>query len=200
MDRVLDFSLSVKHPAAPQLGRMMAMMDRVRMHTVGAAVELTTEQLDHQHDAFANSIGMLLGHLVYNDVAFRAYFCEDRELTDAEEKEWGAGRHLWTRGRAEFRNRPLAHYVDALRANLMLTLESLAGAEDAWLDIVPRRVRGEGQSATNGYLLFHKIEDECRHQGQILWLLHRVPGYRLEFWNRPSADRPSSMGSSSEHV
>jgi uncharacterized damage-inducible protein DinB len=186
----LGFSLATRHDSAPALGRMMAMVDLVRMHTVGALNELSTSELDHQHDAYSNSVGMLLGHLIYNDIAFRAFFVEERELSDSEESTWGAGRFLWKRGRFEFRNRPLEQYVQELKQQLALTMKSLHNLNDRWLDEVPRRALAAGQSTTNGYLLFHKIEDECRHQGQILWLLHRIPGYRLAFWNRPPSERP----------
>lgn len=186
----IDYSLRGPAGAEPQLGRFIAMAEAVRVHTAGCVTDLTLEQLDHQHDAYSNSVGMLLGHIVYGDVAFIAMVLEGRDLSQEEERRWGAGRWLWERGRSEFKGRSIHEYQEALVVYREVLCRRLAELEDSWLE---RAQGGRGRELalmSNAYLMFHLIEDECRHQGQIFFLLHRLPNYKLAFWNRRPQDRP----------
>lgn len=187
----VDMLLSASN--GTQSSRIAAMIEMTRLHTRGAVAGLSVEQLDHHHDDFANSIGMLLGHLVFGDISFLAGVLQGRELSAKEESEWGGGRRLWERGRFDFKNRTLEDYLDGLAVYHDEILRDLRGRDDTWLDEVLSRSGGGPTRVSKAYLAFHLFQDENRHQGQILWLLHRLPKYELAFWNRRPADRPPGL-------
>ena len=69
---------------------------------------------------------------------------------------------------------PKLHFHPMHAKVQMLTLAALAELPDAWLDIAGRPFLPK---LTNYEKLFHVIEDEINHRGQVHWLRKRLPGH-----------------------
>ena len=79
---------------APQIGRLVSMMNYVRSTTLSAVERLGVDELDYQHDAQSNSIGALLAHIAAAEVGYQAATFHGRELNESERQEWGAALDL----------------------------------------------------------------------------------------------------------
>lgn len=146
---------------------------------------LSVEQLDHMYDAHSNSIGVLLGHLVARELQTQTILFDSPALCAEEARNWESGTELWYRARFEMRGYGLNHYTAALEKVRDATLVELAQRDDLWLD---QAIPQYAQPANVYYVLFHLIEDELCHRGQIVWLRNRLAGLHPQWW---TADQPA---------
>jgi uncharacterized damage-inducible protein DinB len=157
---------------SPTISHLVCMMTWARRLTLDSAEELTVEQLDYLHDASSNSIGALLMHIASVELDYYVQTIEGRQMTAAEEEEWGAALELGVRGRTEIRGYPLEHYVATLDRVRARVLAGLRGLDDRWLF---RESPFWDELPGNHYFMwFHSIEDEISHRGQIRWLARRA--------------------------
>ena len=138
---------------------------------------LTMAQLDHLHDAKANSIGALLLHLAAIERLYQIHTFEGKKWGDFDnetKKEWNLPAALGKEARKGIRGHDLSYYLDKLKRVREQTLAELKERDDAWLmQIDP----GFGWGPTNNYCKwFHVCEHESHHNGQIKWLKSRLPG------------------------
>jgi uncharacterized damage-inducible protein DinB len=157
----------------PHISRLIATLRFVRRRTLAVVSGLSMEALDHQHDPFSNTLGMLLGHLVASELRLQRMSLDEQHLSPEDERAWGSGLALWARARHELKGFPLEHYKSAWAVIHERTLRLLADRTDAWLD---HDARLFDPVMTNYVLWFHLIEDECSHRGQMIWLRQRLPG------------------------
>lgn len=157
----------------PQVGRLVAMMHYARRTTLQTVEGLTTEQLDHAHDAESNSIGALLAHVAGVEVSYQRRSFEGRGLTREDAARWGAALALGDRARRRIRGRPLASYLEDLGEVRARTLDELARRDDAWLEATTPF--WDGLPANSYFMWFHVLEDEINHRGQMRWLRKRLP-------------------------
>lgn len=174
----------------PQLAQFLSMLGMARNTTITLVSGMDVAQLDHHHDPYSNSIGMLLGHVIAVELSFQQRVLELQLDAHLDEVMWASGLELWDRGRFEFKRRELHVYTEALRRVRMRTIETLRGASDEWLRSMPRSPTLARRGLTHALYVYHSIEDELRHQGQIVWLRDRVPGYPGAFANRRPSERP----------
>jgi uncharacterized damage-inducible protein DinB len=159
----------------PTIGRLVGMLTYARSTTLAAVDGLTLAELDHLHDAQSNSIGALLAHIVVVERSYQVMTFEDRPLSPDENTQWSIALRLGAEGRRALRGRALEHYLEELRSVRHLTLESLAGRDDAWVE----RSVGPAPKINVHWAWFHVAEDEINHRGQIRWLRARLPGRRV---------------------
>ncbi|MEQ1887459.1 MAG: DinB family protein [Bryobacteraceae bacterium] len=157
---------------APEVGRLVCAMERVRARTLEAVAGLTMAQLDHLHDATSNSIGALLTHMAAIETLHGIGSFEDRMPTQEEFGRWGAAFALGDAARATIKGKPLEHYLEILAGVRDNTKARLRDKPDAWL--LEERGYVEGERANNWYIWFHVPEDETNHRGQINWLRKRL--------------------------
>jgi uncharacterized damage-inducible protein DinB len=157
---------------APEVGRLVCAMDRVRGRTLEAVAGLTIAQLDHLHDPQSNSIGALLAHIAAVETLHSIGSFERRMPTAEEINTWGAAFGLGDAARATIKGRPLEHYLDTLARVREGTKTRLRDKTDAWL--LEERDYVGGERANNWYIWFHVPEDETNHRGQINWLRKRL--------------------------
>jgi len=155
----------------PTIGRLVGMLTYVRQGLVKGISGLSGEDLDHLHDAKANSIDALLAHAAAVERWYQILTFEDRRPSDKEEAAWAAGLNLGQQARTEIRGRDLQFYLDDLAGTREGTLRALAGRDDAWLE-QPLRAIPEMNAH---WAWFHVAEDEISHRGQIRWLRARLP-------------------------
>jgi uncharacterized damage-inducible protein DinB len=155
----------------PTIGRLVGMLSYARSTTLAAVEGLTLAELDHLHDAESNSIAALLAHIAAVEQSYQILTFEERLLSPHEEALWSAALKLGAEGRRVLRGYPLAHYLEELAAARRITLETLAGRDDAWLE----RAVSPAPRINAHWAWFHVAEDEINHRGQIRWLRARLP-------------------------
>jgi uncharacterized damage-inducible protein DinB len=131
--------------------------------------------LEHRHDAQANSIGALLAHVAATEWYFLATTLERRTAEGSEWGDWGAALRLGPGAEDAVRGRELTWHQARLGELRERTLAGLREVDDAWL-------AGQfdlpwlGKPATHLWAWFHVAEDELNHRGQMRWLAARLPG------------------------
>jgi len=147
------------------------MLSYARSTTLAAVEGLTIAELDHLHDAESNSIGALLAHIAAVEQSYQVLTFEERLLSPQENELWSTALKLGANGRRSLRGSPLEHYLEELTAVRRVTLETLAGHDDVWLE----RTVSPAPRINAHWAWFHVAEDEINHRGQIRWLRARLP-------------------------
>ena len=181
---LMGFDLQVAPGFSNQIGRFVTMMNSVRCQTLKRIGDLTTEELDHRYDGTSNSIGMLISHIVALEMFYSATLFEARDVS-VEDSLWGAGLRLGTRACYAIRGYALEFYVDHMRTVRERTLAHLRDVQDDWLDRYI--VLLNDTTCSNAWALFHLIEEEAGHLGQIRWLHRRLPTRSAEVLPRHRA-------------
>ena len=156
----------------PQIGRLVSMMNHVRVTTLSAVARLQLDELDYIYDRRSNSIGALLLHIAAAEVGYQAHTFYGRDLTKEERDEWGAALDLGERARSEIRGYELDYYLSKLKQVRAKTLSELGQHDDEWLE--DETSFGSGQKVNNYFKWFHVFGHEINHRGQIRWLLSRA--------------------------
>ncbi|HEX7004133.1 MAG TPA: DinB family protein [Trueperaceae bacterium] len=158
---------------SPTIGHLVAMMNYARSTTLEAVAGLSPAELDFLLDGEANSIGMLLEHMIWVERGYQAntfgWAIEGEEV-----ERWRLGSDLGEEGRKQIRGFDLDHYLERLKAIRDRTLAEFAKRDDAWLF-----EEGEwwgGNVCNNYFKWFHVFEDEINHRGQIRIIRKRLPG------------------------
>ena len=161
---------------SPHVGTLVSMLNWMRGAILGPVQGLTMNQLDHLHDAKANSIGALLLHLAAMERLYQIHTFEGKKWGDFDEetrKEWHLPASLGQEARKRIKERDLAYYLEKLKSVRAHTLAELKKRDDTWLmQVDPDFSWGP----TNNYCKwFHVCEHESHHNGQIKWLKSRLP-------------------------
>ncbi len=157
---------------APQIARLVSMMNYVRSTTLKAVTGLGVDELDYLHDPQSNSIGALLLHVAAAEVGYQAATFDARDLNPEERQQWGPALELGEKARAEIRGHDLAYYWDRLEQVRTKSLAELSRRDDRWLE--EETSFGNGQRVNNYFKWFHVIGHEINHRGQIRWLRSRA--------------------------
>lgn len=154
---------------SPGISRLVFMMDYVRRTTLEAVAGLTVEQLDAQVLAEGNTIGMLLAHMAGVEETYQGVtFHNTRPARELPEHTLGE------RGRLAFKGHPLEWSLNRLSSSRERTLLELARRDDGWF-YHPYKPWGR-KTWNNAFCWFHVVEDEIRHQGQIIILRKELLG------------------------
>jgi uncharacterized damage-inducible protein DinB len=159
---------------SPIVGSIVAMLGYARATTLAAVDGLTIPDLEHRHDARANSIGALLAHVAAGEWYYLTTTLERRTPDAPEWSDWGAALRLGPAAEAAIRSRDLAWHQQRLHELRERTLACLRDVDDAWL-VSEFELPWRKQQATNLWAWFHVAEDELNHRGQIRWLASRLP-------------------------
>jgi uncharacterized damage-inducible protein DinB len=157
---------------APQIGRLVSMMNYVRSTTLSAVAGSGLGELDYQHDSRSNSIGALLSHIAATEVGYQVATFDGRGLNEEERSEWSAAVELGEKARREINGHDLEYYLGRLEQVRARTLAELARREDGWLET--RATMSGGQEVNNHFKWFHVLSHELNHRGQIRWLRARA--------------------------
>src|SRR4051812_21353376 len=155
---------------APIIGRLVGMLLYARKTTLAAVEGLSIAQLDHLHDDSSNSIGALLAHIAAVERGYQCITFENRAPSAVEQAAWEPALTLGAEARRVLRNHPLEHYTHELSEVRRLTLERLADRDDAWLE----QPLQAAPAINAHWALFHVVEEEINHRGQIRWLRARL--------------------------
>lgn len=149
----------------PEFSKLVSMMNYARYTTMQEVEDLTMEELDYLYNEEANSIGMLLYHMVAVEFYYQIHTFEDREPTEAELERWLPGLELEALGREKIKGNSIEFYIDTLQEVRSKTIETFQSLPDEWL--FKTTDFWYDKQANNYFRWFHVFEDEINHRGQI---------------------------------
>lgn len=164
-----------------EVARFVWQLDEQRRALIDGTRGLTPADLSWQPAPGMNTIGMLLAHIAYAEthVVQVAILGEPKGhahdvigLTEAEE---GMPLGPAAPPSPALDGRPLAYFDDLLVRSREHTRQVCRGLEDQDLDRVitrPPRPDGTVRVFNPGWALYHLVEHEAQHRGQILLLRH----------------------------
>ncbi len=163
-----------KEGYTPHIGTIVSMMNWMRAGVMRSVRGLSTEQLDYLFDDDANTIGAMLLHLAATEKFYQVNTFEGRSGYNAEEEaEWGPAMNLGDEGRKIIKGHKLEYYEEILDAVRDHTKAELKKRDDPWLF---EKEQFFGGQPTNNYCKWwHVAEHESNHNGQIKWLVNRLP-------------------------
>lgn len=165
---------------SPQVGTLVSMLDWMRHVVVNTVQGLGPKELDYLHDPQANRIGAMLLHLAAVEVFYQATtFTSQKELNAAGKKQWQMALDLGEAARYQIKGHNLNYYLDKLQQGREYTLTEFRQRDDDWLMQVDPAFFG-GQPTNNYCKWFHVCEHESNHNGQIKWLISRLPGTKAD--------------------
>lgn len=165
-----------KEGYTPLVGTLVSMLNFNRDTVIKQVKSMTMADLDHLHDAHANSIGALIMHIGATDKYYQINTFEGREdFNDEEKKEWGAAMTLGDEGRKEIKGHEVQYYLDKIAAVREKTLAELKKKDDKWLMAIDPEWSKKTPINTF-WKWFHVCEHESNHRGQIAFLQSRLPG------------------------
>ena len=158
---------------APQIGSFVAMLEHCRESVLDSVKDLTPAQLAHQHDVKSNPIGSLLAHVAAVEWFYAVVSVEGKQPLPQEWADWGSYLRLTPATWAATRDQTVEQHVERLTRIRERTLSGLAGKDDGWLEGT-FRLPWTPEPANNRWALYHLLEDELNHRGQIRWLKSRL--------------------------
>jgi Protein of unknown function (DUF664) len=157
----------------PHIALLVAVMKNTRIKTKQLVANLATEMLDYNFDEKSNSIGTILKHIAALEALTQALIFDTRWFTPEEKNFWKGALtgELYLR---LIQGNPVEYYFSLMDEVRETTFTELAKRDDEWLFsemVIPMN------APTNFfYHLYHLVEDEAGHQGQIRIIKRRLPG------------------------
>ena len=159
-----------------QIGTLVSMLNYNRYTIINMVKSMSMKELDHLHDANANTIGSLVLHLGAAEKFYQINTFEGRQdFNEEEKKTWGPAMSLGDEGRQNIKGKEAQHYIDAITAVREKTLAEFKKKDDKWLLAIDPEWSKERPLNTY-WKWFHVCEHEANHRGQIAFLKSRLPG------------------------
>lgn len=166
---------------SPQIGTLVSMLNYMRDSVVNTVKTLTKAELDHLHDAHANSIGAMILHLGAVEKFYQINTFENRqEFNEQEKKRWNAALNLGDLGRKEIKGKDITFYLDSIAEVREKTLLEFKKKDDQWLMAIDPVWSKPDDQVNTYWKWFHVCEHESNHRGQIKFLKSRLPGAKPE--------------------
>lgn len=163
----------------PQIGTVLSMMNWMRTTLLRSVRGMTVAELDYQHDSKSNTIGAMLMHLAATDVFYQdSTFNNLSDFSDVNKTKWSVAMNLGDAARQQIKGNNLDYYLNALDEVRQKTKQEFKQHDDAWLMKVDPEFFS-GQPTNNYCKWFHVAEHESNHNGQIKWIIGRLPGAKV---------------------
>lgn len=159
------FLIDQKEGLSLEFSKLASMMNYTRVMTLEEVKGLSIEELDFLYDENANSIGMLLAHMVAVEKAYQIESFQNREVTDEEIDELNPALELGENARKQIKGNTIDYYLKELKDTRNKTIETFKTLPDEWL--FQQTPFWFDQQANNYFKWFHVFEDELNHRGQI---------------------------------
>lgn len=159
------FLIDQKEGLSLEFSKLLSMMDYTRVTTLAEVKDLSVEQLDYLINKKANSIGMLLAHLVSVEKAYQIDTFEKREFTEEDFQKLNPGLELGNAAREQIKGNTIEFYLEQLAQTRKKTFDTFRKLPDSWL--FEQTAFWGGNPANNYFKWFHVMEDELNHRGQI---------------------------------
>lgn len=148
-----------------EFSKLVSMMAYTRETTLAEVRKLSVEQLDFLVHAQANSIGMLLAHMVSVEQAYQIATFENRDFTEEDIAMLNPALELGKAAQKQIQGNPVEFYLEQLEQTRQKTIEKFKTLRDSWL--FEQSPFWGGQPTNNYFKWFHVFEDELSHRGQI---------------------------------
>jgi len=159
------FLIDQKEGLSLEFSKLVSMMDYTRVTTIREIENLTVRELDFLYDEEANSIGMLLAHMISVEKAYQIFTFENRDITDDDSSTLNPGLDLGNSARDQIKGNGIDFYLKQLAEVRNKTIEMFKTLPDEWL--FERMSFWDGLPTNNYFKWFHVFEDELNHRGQI---------------------------------
>ncbi|WP_400190198.1 DinB family protein [Hymenobacter sp. B81] len=164
------FRIAFGHSADHALDYLLGMLADTRVTTLQRVEQLTAAELHWQYQPGWNTVGALLAHLAANEHYFRIVFVGGRPLTAAENERWLPALDLGGYLPQLITHQPIEHYVALLAESRQQMLAALQGL--TFVDFTRRLAAYDPETGADlAWVLYHLVEDEIYHRGQISLLL-----------------------------
>ncbi|MEP6835531.1 MAG: DinB family protein [Gemmatimonas sp.] len=158
----------------PEIGSFVAMLEHCRESVLDSVKDLTVAQLDHQQDDKANPIGALLAHMAAIEWFYVVASFEGVQPQPHDWGEWSVFLRLTPATWAAAKGQSIENHVERLARIRVRALAALEKRDDAWLSGT-FSLPWTQELANHRWALYHLLEDELNHRGQIRWLKGRLP-------------------------
>lgn len=162
---MIDYRIRTKDVFTDKIGELVSMLEHTREITLSEINSLRQIDLDFIPNDFSNSIGALLLHISSIEFVHQIIAFENRNLSENEQLKWGSALELGEKAKVCIKDKPLDYYLKELYQVRENTLIHLKSKTDSWL--YEEHKWENGVPYNNYYLLFHVMEDEINHRGQI---------------------------------
>ncbi len=173
-DRIF-WGLKTDKKLSPQIGLIYAMLEQNRRLVKDKARKLQPAHLLWRPDKKTNTVGTLLLHIAEAESWWMQEVIDGKPLTKKQKKEFRydlyGGENTKQIGKTSLDY--LFGKMNQVRRKTRRTLQKLS---DRDLDKV-HKFKNDGM--TYGYILFHLIEHEASHAGQISSLINRMKKLKL---------------------
>ena len=158
----------------PEVGLLYCLQQELRQRVKSIVAELSPSQLAWVPERGGNSIGMLLLHIVEAELFWIQYVCTGQELT-AEQKEIYRTETFGDPDAPLPDEHPPEWFAEHLDESRLVTEQFYSTLSDAALSECRQFIDEEDREYefTVRWVLYHLLEHEAGHRGQIL-LLRRM--------------------------
>ncbi|NJB69900.1 putative damage-inducible protein DinB [Saonia flava] len=154
---------------SPQIGQMVYMLEDLKDRITQQVKDLDQSQTDFLYDADANSIGLLIMHLVSTESYYQIATLEDREWTEDEQMRFGRAGELNEEVKSKHRGKPISYYLDLWDEVREKSLNGLKTKDDVWFS------SNLEEGLNYHYIWYHVMEHSANHMGQIGTIKNRLP-------------------------
>jgi len=158
----VDFDYSSDHA----IQYLVALLQDTRHVTLQIVDRLGEDEVNWQPLPGWNTIGALLDHIAAIEHYFRIEFVEERKLTDSELERWTAAMDMGEHLPKLIGIKTIENYRTTLNESRELLLTALQ--QISFADFTKRRPDYDDVEGCNlAWVLYHMMEDEIYHRGQI---------------------------------
>ncbi len=154
---------------SPQIGLMVYMLEDLKNRITEQVKDLDQSQTDFLYDADANSIGLLIMHLVSTESYYQIATLEGREWTEDERIRFGVAGELNKEVKNILKGKPIKYYLDLWDQVRLKTLNGLKTQNDTWFSSTME------EGLNYHYIWYHVMEHSANHMGQIATIKNRLP-------------------------
>lgn len=145
---------------------LLGILEDTRITTLQTIEKLTFPEVDWQYKEGWNTIGALLSHITALEHYFRIEFVEGRKLTEEENERWLPGLDMGKYIPQLINGQPIESYIAHLAESRQLLLQALDKL--TFEDLIKRIDDYDPEAGCNlAWVLYHLMEDEIYHRGQI---------------------------------
>ncbi|NND34638.1 MAG: DUF664 domain-containing protein [Saprospiraceae bacterium] len=170
------YMIGPKKGYAPVIGTLLSTMTMMREWVLNTVRDLSVEQLDFLVDDQANSIGSMLWHLAATERYYQLNTFEEMEWGSWSQKikdEWDLPMNLGDEARKKIKGHDIDFYMNKLDEVRDVTQREFARRDDDWLQVSEPFF---GNQPTNNHCKwFHVCEHESNHNGQMKFIVKRLP-------------------------
>jgi hypothetical protein len=166
MNTKREFYIKFDNKQDHSIEYLLGILKDTRTTTILTVCNFSSTELDWQYKEGWNTIGALILHISAIEHYFRIVYVEGRELTELENIELTPALDMGVHIPSLITGKEIGRYLNELSISRQKLLESLKSVNFEDFSKISES-RDYGSSCNLAWALFHLIEDEIYHRGQI---------------------------------